>query len=301
MPIFHDDRDEVTWLPHHHEPSPPPPPFEPPPERPLFAPDPADGEPARRPRALPVAAQSGGSGFWPWESSGTGAGTGSGVLPAFVDDEEEDDRNPPGTSMLRLALIVAICLLILIGSVIAFNLGRGRSPLGAASDTPTTRATSGASTPSPSASPAALTGVTASDFDPQGNPPEENPEQAHLAVDGDPATAWSTQTYTQNFGPQGLKTGVGLVLDLGADHDVSQVDLTTVGSPTRVQVYVTSQKPTSLQGLGVAGQTTVTGSHGDVTLDPAPTGRYVVVWLTQLPATAGGFRGEVAEVVVKGD
>ncbi len=94
---------------------------------------------------------------------------------------------------------------------------------------------------------------------------------------------------------------MGLVLDLGADHDVSQVDLTTVGSPTRVQVYVTSQKPTSLQGLGVAGQTTVTGSHGDVTLDPAPTGRYVVVWLTQLPATAGGFRGEVAEVVVKGD
>src|SRR4029077_2220834 len=38
MPIFHDDRDEVPWLPHPHEPAPPPPPFEPPPERPLFAP-----------------------------------------------------------------------------------------------------------------------------------------------------------------------------------------------------------------------------------------------------------------------
>ena len=301
MPIFHDDRDEVTWLPHHHEPSPPPPPFEPPPERPLFAPDPADGEPARHPRALPVAAQSGGGGFWPWESSGTGAGTGSGVLPVFVDDEEEDDRNPPGTNMLRLALIVAVCLLILIGCVIAFNLGRGRSPLGASPDTPTTRASSGQSSPSASALAAALTGVTATAFDPQGNPPEENPEEARLAVDGDPATAWSTQTYTQNFGPLGLKTGVGLVLDLGADHDVSQVDLTTVGSPTQVQIYVTSQKPTSLQGLGVAGQTTVTGTHGQVTLDPVPTGRYVVVWLTQLPATGGGFRGQVAEVVVKGD
>ena len=94
---------------------------------------------------------------------------------------------------------------------------------------------------------------------------------------------------------------MGLVLDLGADHDVSQVDLTTVGSPTQVQIYVTSQKPTSLQGLGVAGQTTVTGTHGQVSLDPVPTGRYVVVWLTQLPATGGGFRGQVAEVVVKGD
>jgi serine/threonine protein kinase len=301
MPIFHDDRDEVTWLPHHHEPSPPPPPFEPPPERPLFAPDPANGEPARRPRALPVGAQSGGSGFWPWENSATGAGTGSGVLPAFVDDEEEDDRNPPGTSMLRLALIVAVCLVLLIGCVIAFNLGRGRSPLGTALDTPTSRATTGQSSPSASASPTTLTGVTATAFDPQGDPPEENPEEARLAVDGDPSTAWSTQTYTQNFGPLGLKTGVGLVLDLGADHEVNQVDLTTVGSPTQVQIYVTSRKPTSLQGIDVAGQTTVTGTHGEVTLDPAPTGRYVVVWLTQLPTAARGFRGEVAEVVVKGD
>ena len=301
MPIFHDDRDEVTWLPHHHEPAPPPPPFEPPPERPLFAPDPANGEPARRPRALPVAAQSGGGGFWPWEGSGTGAGTGSGVLPAFVDDEEEDDRNPPGTNMLRLALIVAVCLLLLIGCVIAFNLGRGRSPLGAAPDDSGDPGHVRPSSPSTSAPAAALTGVTATDFDPQGNPPDENPEQAHFAVDGDPATTWSTQTYTQNFGPLGLKTGVGLVLDLGADHDVSKVDLTTVGSPTQIQIYVTPQKPTSLQGLGVAGQTTVTGTHGEVTLDPASTGRYVVVWLTQLPAVGGGFRGQVAEVVVKGE
>ena len=177
MPIFHDDRDEVTWLAKHPEPAPPPPPFEPQPERPLFAPDPTDGRPARRPRALPVAAQPAGSGFWPWESTGTGAGTGSGVLPAFVDDDEEDDdRNPPGTSMLRLALIVAVCLLLLIGCVIAFNLGRGRSVLGVAPDTPASSATSAQSTPTGGASAAPLTGVTAQDFDPQGDPPQENPD-----------------------------------------------------------------------------------------------------------------------------
>ena len=64
-----------------------------------------------------------------------------------------------------------------------------------------------------------LTGLTATDFDPQGDPPEENPELAPLAVDGDPATSWRTATYLQNFGPGGLKTGVGLVLDLGGAHD----------------------------------------------------------------------------------
>jgi serine/threonine protein kinase len=300
MPIFHDGSDEVTWFAHSSEPAPPPPPFEPPPERPLFAPDPTDGQPARRPRAVPAGAHPSGSGFWPWESTGTGAGTGSGVLPAFVDDEEEDDRNPPGSSMLRLALIVAVCLLVLIGCVIAFNLGRGRTPLGTVPQDPSSRPTPSQTSSAPSTA-AALTGVTATDFDPQGTPPEENPDQARFAVDGNPATSWRTSTYDQNFGPAGLKTGVGLVLDLGADHDVSEVDLTTVGSPTRVQIYVTEESPSNLQGAELAGQTTVTGTRGVVTVDPAVTGRYVVVWLTSLPAADGGYRGEIAEVVVKGE
>src|SRR4051794_28379775 len=88
LPIFHEDTDDVTWLRHHTEKPPPPPAFEPPPERPLFAPDPDPGQPIRRPRAAPVT-QGGASGFWPWESTGPGTTTGSGVLPAFVDEEDE--------------------------------------------------------------------------------------------------------------------------------------------------------------------------------------------------------------------
>ena len=47
-----------------------------------------------------------------------------------------------------------------------------------------------------------------------------------------PRPSWSTSSYDQNFGPAGLKTGVGLVLDLGATTGVRQVDVTTVGWPT---------------------------------------------------------------------
>jgi len=299
MPIFHDDTDEVTWLRHHTEPAPPPPPLEPHPERPLFAPEPTDGRPARRPRAAPVSQGVGGGGFWPWENTGAGAGTGSGVLPAYVDEDEEDDRRAPGTNMLRLAGVVALCLLVLVACVIAFNLGRGKTPLGTSPEPP---ATSASRSPSESAATAApITGVTARDFDPQGSDLSENPDEAGLAVDGNPSTSWQTSRYDQQFGPGGLKTGVGLVLDLGADHDVSAVDLTTLGSPTGVQIYVTSQDPTNLQGAKVAGESTLDGNRGTVSLDPAVGGRYVVVWLTQLPTAPGGFRGGVAEAVVKGD
>jgi hypothetical protein len=298
MPIFHEDTDEVSWLRHHSEKPPPPPEFEPPPERPLFAPDPVEGQPVRRPRAAPVTA-AGGSGFWPWENTGTGVGTGSGVLPAYVDEDEDDDRHAPGTSMLRLAGIIAACLLVLVAVVIAFNLGRGKTALGTARDE---------SSPSPSRSsstsggPAAgaITGVTAGDFDPQGGN-GENADQATLAVDGNPATAWTTLRYDQQFGAAGLKSGVGLVLDLGAAHDVASVDLTTVGSPTSVSVYVSPANPPNLVGLDVAGRAQLTGTHDTISLDQPVTGRYVVVWLTKLPAVSGGFRGGIAEAVVKGD
>jgi hypothetical protein len=37
-----------------------------------------------------------------------------------------------------------------------------------------------------------------------------------------------------------------------------------------------------------------------VPLDDVATGRFLVIWFTSLPAAEGGYRGEIAEVVVRG-
>ena len=123
----------------------------------------------------------------------------------------------------------------------------------------------------------------------------------YQGVDGDRSTAWTTLRYNQQLGPGGLKDGVGLVLDLGASHEVTELDLTTVGSPTGVSVYVSPTDPADLRGLEVAGKGVLTGTKGTISLDEPATGHYVVVWLTQLPAVPGGFRGEIADAVVKGE
>jgi serine/threonine kinase PknH len=81
---------------------------------------------------------------------------------------------------------------------------------------------------------------------------------------------------------------------------VSEVDLATVGSPTSVSIYVSASDPQNLVGLDVAGSAQITGTHGTVSLDQPVTGRYVVVWLTRLPPVSGGFRGGIADAVVKG-
>ena len=51
-------------------------------------------------------------------------------------------------------------------------------------------------------------------FDPDGDDGTENDDQAGLAIDGNPATAWQTVCYCDRY--LGGKRGVGLVADLGA-------------------------------------------------------------------------------------
>lgn len=299
LPVFDDEHDDVSWLAAPGEPAPPPPPFEEPPERPLFAPSPAGGGPARtpRPRAQPPAPQPvpaaplgggpGGRGFWPWD-------TGTGPIPL----PEEPEEQQPGRSWLRLAAIIGAAVLLLLAVVVAYNLGRGRTPLGAVpdDDSPTPRPT--AQSPiSPAADP--IEGVVATDFDPEGDPPDEYPELAPLAVDGDPETAWRTMDYKQNFGPGGLKDGVGLLLDLGSVRNVSAVDVTVLGGSTGVSLYLSDTAPSSVDGLTPAASATVDDSQQIELTEPVEA-QYVVVWLTSVPAVGSEFRGEVAEVTVRG-
>ena len=106
-------------------------------------------------------------------------------------------------------------------------------------------------------------------------------------------------TYEQDLGPTGLKTGVGLRLDLGSSQEVSEVDLTLGGAPSDVSLYVSDDDTP-----GVAGQTPVATVTADdlerVPLEEPATGRFLTIWFTSLPEAEGGFRGEVAEVVVRG-
>ncbi|WP_416954940.1 hypothetical protein ACNKF0_22490 [Nocardioides sp. T5] len=117
-------------------------------------------------------------------------------------------------------------------------------------------------------------------------------------LDGDPATSWTTSTYEQNFGPAGLKTGVGLVVDLGATRAVRQVLVTTEGGQTSLAAYVTSDAPTGVSaharrdGVGrrrACRWTSRSRCRGAVT-----------IWLTLLPQVPDGFRGTITEVQVLG-
>ena len=319
MPVFHDD-DEVDWLRARTEKPAPPPPFVDPTPKPLFAPDPPEGEPVRRPRPGSRAVTD--PSYWPWDSSQAGRSSGPGpggdpngdpgVRPvgrdtgSWASGSWSDDRwdtgdglddtgdQVPGRSWIRLAMIVGICLLVGVAAVAAYQLGLKPPTVGSSEEpsaTPTPTPTAAAPTP--------FTDLVADDFDPQAAPQEENPDSVPNVLDGDPATSWSTSTYEQNFGPAGLKTGVGLVVDLGTTKAVRRVLVTTVGGQTSLAAYVTSERPTGVSGLSPVGTASGDGELS-VDLDEPVSGQYVTVWLTLLPQVSDGYRGTISEVQVLG-
>ncbi|WGL52540.1 protein kinase family protein [Nocardioides sp. BP30] len=280
LPPFEDDS---SWHLPRTTPAPPPPPLEPPAPKPLFAdeprvPRPPEGAAGDTPSSVPVS--SGGHAapapvaeeYWPWG----------------------EDRVPPRR---RRWLPLAIGLVVLVLVVAAVLAVRDLSGGGGGDGTPSTSPSASAS----SRAAQAVTGVTATDFDPLGDPPSEYPALARNAVDGKVSTAWHTNTYKSQLGPSApaLKSGVGLVLDLHGTYALESVKVTMNGSPTAVSFFVADAEPTGVTGLQRAATATVTRAGQRVGLNGA-TGRYLVVWLTSLPHVAGGYRGEVAEVAVTG-
>ncbi|MFJ8663293.1 protein kinase family protein [Streptomyces sp. NPDC093795] len=140
---------------------------------------------------------------------------------------------------------------------------------------------------------------SAHDFDPLGNG-AENGQAIENAYDGDPSTFWHTVSYaTAEFG--NLKTGVGVVLDLGKAQKVSTVELSFQGH-TSVQLRTAPSDAISAPDTPGAFTTQASGDGTDVTLKPTKpvTTRYLLVWLTKLPVNDGDFRGRLTEIKVMG-
>ena len=113
---------------------------------------------------------------------------------------------------------------------------------------------------------------------------------AELADDGDLQTAWRSENYYD--GELG-KPGLGLLLDLGARHDVLGVRLWTPHPGFRFRLAV-GDDPDAL--IDEAGSEVTSTSLSRVPLRGA--GRYVLVWITSVVPVDDGIRAEVAEVRV---
>jgi serine/threonine-protein kinase len=135
-----------------------------------------------------------------------------------------------------------------------------------------------------------LSGVTG--YDPQGTGGEHDADAAK-ATDHNPATYWQTETYdSPDFGGLG-KSGVGLVVDAGGPIKLSSVTVTTDTPGFTAQI----QEGSSSTGPFVPDSSLRTVNGRTTFKLDGKSGRYYVVWITQLPP---GAVAHVNEVTARG-
>lgn len=142
------------------------------------------------------------------------------------------------------------------------------------------------------AAPLEVAEVTA--FDPDGDG-DEHSEEARLAADGDPATTWGSEVYDDPLTMLG-KDGIGLVFDLGRALEVASVDVETTTPGMSFEIRAADALPATEEDAEVAG--TVRSAGASETVETGASGRYWVLWVTELPDGAGTV--EIAEVVFRG-
>jgi hypothetical protein len=135
-------------------------------------------------------------------------------------------------------------------------------------------------------------------FDPQGDGDPDNSGDVALAFDGDAATAWSTYEYRGSPAFGNLKDGVGLVLDLGSAQNVAAVTLTTSAPGAMVEIRTGDSADGDLDGFAVAADGELQ-EETELAFDEPVSAQYVLVWITGLVPSEGGFSASIAEVAVQ--
>ncbi len=153
-----------------------------------------------------------------------------------------------------------------------------------------------AAAPSAAAGAKAISAHSVVEFDPYGDHHDPHVAEASDAIDGNPGTAWHTQTFTSaTFG--NMKPGVGLLVDLGSARTVASVEVKLLADGTSLELFESDSAPQTEQSMTLVGSQA--GAGPTATLQPkTPTkARYWLVWLTKLPASgSGGYASGITDV-----
>ena len=134
----------------------------------------------------------------------------------------------------------------------------------------------------------------ADDFDPAGDQ-SEHPEEVRLAIDGNVATRWETESYTVG---DLQKDGVGLILNPRAPVAARALDIVTPLPGWTAEVYASNDRPDELDAwTRISGAASVEDEQR-IELDTAGQQfSYYLLWITVLPE--GEQRAAVSELSLR--
>jgi tRNA A-37 threonylcarbamoyl transferase component Bud32 len=216
--------------------------------------------------------------------SGSATGEATAVLRSLPEDTAEFGalsrlRHP------RRAMVATIVGVLLVAGAIVFVVTRAERGSTGGADV------AGA----PGLTAVKLDTAGADDFDPEGDA-SEHPEEVRLAIDGNVATRWETETYTAL---DLQKPGVGLIIEPRAPVAARALDIVTPIPGWSAEVYASDDRPDDLASWGLPiGSTTDVAEEESIALDAAGQSLgYYLLWITKLPE--GEQKAAVSELTLR--
>ncbi|MEO6792347.1 MAG: murein biosynthesis integral membrane protein MurJ [Mycobacterium sp.] len=140
--------------------------------------------------------------------------------------------------------------------------------------------------------------VSVTVFSPGGE--ADRPQDAGLAIDGNPATFWTTDTYSDPVPFPNFKSGVGLMLQLPKPTVISNVAINISSTGTRVELRSSSTpRPSRLEDTTVLapGKALQPGANKISADSSSPTSN-LLVWISTMGSTGGESRTQISEITV---
>jgi eukaryotic-like serine/threonine-protein kinase len=141
--------------------------------------------------------------------------------------------------------------------------------------------------------------VAARDHDPFGSGEEHRADVAN-AFDGDEGTVWQTQGYRGSPELGGLKSGVGIWLDLGDAQEVAELEVALAAPGASFTVYSGDEPPEPGADPDSWGRPVAEVANADgrtrLALEQPTEDRVWLLWFTSLPRDGSVYRASVADV-----
>jgi serine/threonine-protein kinase len=143
--------------------------------------------------------------------------------------------------------------------------------------------------------------VSATVFSPNGAP--DNPQNAKLAIDGNPDTGWSTVTYKDAVPFPNFIEGEGLLLHLSEPTALSAVTIDVSSTGTEVQIRSSpTETPAKLADTTELTPTTpLQQGHNSIEIHDRTKTSNVLVWITKLGTTNGESRTEISDITLRAE
>lgn len=201
-----------------------------------------------------------------------------------------------GIGAAVVILVVALLVMASVINKVFGHLGSGLNNDKLGLNTPTSSTSSSPTSSVPEGSIVKPTKATV--FSPDGE--ADNPDDAGLAIDGNPATSWQTDIYNDAVPFPGFKNGVGLMLHLPKPTVVSAVTIDVASIGTKVEIRSASTPtPAKLADTTVLiPATALKPGHNVIEVNSGSPMSNLLVWISTLGSTGGKSLAVISEITI---